>query len=99
MSEDDEFPPPKVTDAPAAIWLVYGELEHDDTHRECCAGGEVTWCEDRQFDSDVQYVRADLVMERVRVLREALEKADEVLEYMGCNQTSAACRAALEATQ
>ena len=37
--------------------------------------------------------------ERIRVLREALERADEVLEDMGCNQTSAACRAALEATK
>jgi len=37
--------------------------------------------------------------ERIRVLREALQRADEVLEDMGCNQTSAACRAALEATK
>ena len=31
MSDADEFPPPKVTDAPAAIWLVYGEIEQDST--------------------------------------------------------------------
>ena len=37
--------------------------------------------------------------ERIRVLREALHRADEVLGDMGCNQTSAACRSALEATQ
>ena len=51
---------PRVTDPPAEIWLVYGELEHDDTHRECCASGEVTWCEDGQFASDVRYVRGDI---------------------------------------
>lgn len=49
--------PPKVTGAPAVIWLVYGELDHDDKHSNF---PEVTWCEDAQFDSDVMYVRADL---------------------------------------
>ena len=59
--EDDEDPvPPRITDAPKAIWLNYGDLECDDTHWNCCRGGEVTWCEDKQFDSDVCYVREDV---------------------------------------
>jgi len=48
-----------VTDPPADLWLVYGELEHDDTHWNCCLEGEVSWCEDKQYDSDVHYVRGD----------------------------------------
>lgn len=57
---------PKVTGAPDAIWLVYGDIERDSTHAECCASGEVTWCEDAQFTADVRYTRTDLVAERVR---------------------------------
>jgi len=59
-AEDDECSaPPRVTDPPADLWLVYGELEHDDAHWICCRDGEVTWCEDKQYDSDVHYVRGD----------------------------------------
>ena len=59
-AEDDECSaPPRVTDPPADLWLVYGDLEHDDTHWNCCRDGEVTWCEDKQHDSDVHYVRGD----------------------------------------
>lgn len=50
---------PRVDGSPDVVWLVYGDIEVDDTHRECCASGEVTWCEDSQFPSDVQYLRAD----------------------------------------
>ena len=56
---DECIAPPRVTDPPADLWLVYGELEHDDTHWLCCRDGEVTWCEDKQYDSDVHYVRGD----------------------------------------
>ena len=73
MNDDDEFPPLKVTDAPETIWLVYGDIERDCTHAECARGGDVSWCEDSQFASDVRYVRADVSDERVRVLREALQ--------------------------
>ncbi len=57
---------PRVTGSPDVIWLVYGELEHDDTHANCCASGEVTWCEDPQFIADVRYVRGDLAAEMVQ---------------------------------
>jgi hypothetical protein len=65
MDEEDTVEPsahePRVTDAPEAVWLVYGDLERDATHRECCESGEVTWCEDAQFAADVRYLRADLL--------------------------------------
>ena len=58
--EDQDSPAPKVIDAPLHIWLVYGELERDDTHAEFARHDDsVTWCEDKQFESDVLYVRAD----------------------------------------
>jgi hypothetical protein len=61
MSTEDEeqLPSRKVIGAPATIYLVYGDIEHDDTHQNL-REGEVTWCEDRQYDSDVEYVRADI---------------------------------------
>lgn len=65
MDNEDPADPsahePRVTDAPEAVWLVYGDLDQDSTHRECCDSGEVTWCEDAQFPADVRYLRADLL--------------------------------------
>lgn len=58
-AEDERSAPPRVIDPPADLWLVYGELEQDDTHWICCRDGEVSWCEDKQYDSDVHYVRGD----------------------------------------
>jgi len=59
-AEDDECrATPRVTDPPADLWLVHGELEHDDTLWNCCREVEVSWCEDKQYDSDVHYVRGD----------------------------------------
>lgn len=70
MDNDDPADPsvhePHVTGAPDEVWLVYGDLERDDTHANCCASGEVTWCEDAQFAADVRYVRADVAAERER---------------------------------
>ena len=62
--DDEEFDdvppaPPRVADAPTVLWLNYGDIERDCTHRECYEAGDVTWCEDAVFDSDVKYVRAD----------------------------------------
>ena len=70
MSNDDPADPsthePRVSGSPDAIWLVYGEIERDDTHANCCTSGEVTWCEDPQFMADVRYVRGDLAAEMVQ---------------------------------
>ncbi len=67
---------PKVTGSPAVIWLVYGDLEHDDKHSNF---QEVTWCEDSQYDSDVKYVRADEV-ERLREANDNLMGEINALE-------------------
>lgn len=84
---------PQVTDAPEAIWLVYGDIDRTDTHASCCRHGEVTWCEDAQFATDVRYVRADKfnsLSAEVSALRAELEavKAErdrmkERLEFRG----------------
>ena len=70
MSNEDPADPsahePRVTDAPETVWLVYSDLDHDATHRECCESGEVTWCEDAQFPADVRYLRADLMYHQAR---------------------------------
>lgn len=70
MDNEDPADPsahePRVTGAPETIWLVYGELEHDDTHANCADSGEVTWCEDAQFPADVRYLRADLMYQQAR---------------------------------
>ena len=56
----------RVTGSPATIWLVYGDLDDDATHADCYQFGDVTWCQDAQFDSDVCYVRADISLRRVQ---------------------------------
>ena len=69
---------PKVTDSPAEIWLVYGDLEHDDTHSNCYRDGDVGWCDEAQFAGDVRYVRADVAeAARDAAVVDALERSRE----------------------
>jgi len=72
MNNEDPAGPsqhePKVTGSPDRIWLVYGELEYNDTHAALCRDGEVTWCEDKQYPSDVEYVRADIAADALEEL-------------------------------
>lgn len=88
----DEYPTaPRVSGAPDVVWLNYGDIERDCTHAECYRDGDVTWCEDSVFDSDVQYTRSDLldalVREAIAAEREAcamvLQAAAERLEPEG----------------
>ena len=81
MDDNDTTAPPRITGAPDAIWLVYGELEHDDTHLAFCRDGEVTWCEDSQYPSDVRYVRADLYEAQAAEI-ERLRKDAERLDWL-----------------
>jgi hypothetical protein len=69
QEEDRDPPATRVTGAPSEIWLVYGDLEEDTTHAEEERHGEVHWCGDKQFPSDVRYVLA----EEFDKLRDALE--------------------------
>lgn len=92
MDNEDPADPsahePRVTDAPEAIWLVYGDLDHDDTHANCNSCGDVTWCEDAQFPADVRYTRTDLVAERVRAAVAAERERCAQIAEAGMNGTS-----------
>lgn len=80
---DDEYADPtaqtpNVTAAPAAIWLVYGDVERDTTHSECYRDGDVGWCDEAQFAGDVRYVRADVAeAARDAAVVDALERSRE----------------------
>ena len=81
---DNEYEDPAVQDinvtaAPDAIWLVYGDLERDTTHAECYRDGDVNWCEDSQFPSDVRYVRADIADAAVAAALERRSEYDDAL--------------------
>lgn len=69
-TDDEEIKPPKVTGSPERIWLVYGDIERDCTHAECEGADSVSWCEDKQFDSDVEYVRADALTAKAATIAE-----------------------------
>ena len=75
---DETTPEPQVSGAPDTIYLVYGELEHDDTHSECRKNGEVMWCEDKQFQSDVRYVRADKADRLLSALRKLVNEPQDI---------------------
>ncbi len=60
-----------VKTAPARIWLqVSDDREHNDkpfpasTH-----GDEVTWCQDKVLDCEVEYIRADVAAELIEIVR------------------------------
>ena len=47
---------------PDRIYLVLGTyVEPDDDFSELSENGDVTWCADRIWDTDVEYIRFDLV--------------------------------------
>lgn len=88
IEDDDADPkPPKIVDAPRSIFLNYGDIERDATHAECCRDGEVTWCDDDVFASDVRYVRADLFAEAVELLRRATESLGSFVSDHGWAQS------------
>lgn len=77
---------PKVTNAPDSIYLCYGDIEDDCTHAEVCRDGEVTWCEDQPEDSDIKYIRSDIV-DALRVELAELKLAHvELLEETQCDR-------------
>ncbi len=79
-----------VATAPECIFLqacgdcqLFG-LEHcNDCDQKFSSSEDVTWCGDRVFDSDIKYLRHDLV---VRMLRECIQSpagvAPETVELM-----------------
>ena len=104
MDNEDPADPsvhePRVTGSPEAIWLVYGDLEHDDTHGECCRSGEVTWSEDSQFPADVRYVlasKAEAEIAHLCSLVDALRLERNVLQKISARRAGALERVGLHA--
>lgn len=64
---------PKITGAPAEIWLCYGDVFETQAHADLNNQGVVLWCEEKQDHADIRYVRADAV--------EAKDKLIAELEY------------------
>jgi hypothetical protein len=60
MAKDKATPPRR-------IYLQWVGVDADDATPEELATqpgrGDVTWCSDKQFDTDVEYVRADVLRE------------------------------------
>lgn len=46
---------PKAKNPPERIYLQVGDIEEDCEFSECSLGGEVTWCDDKQYDTDIEY--------------------------------------------
>ena len=79
---DDEIQAPRVLEAPAAIWLNYGDIPFDGTHASLAASDDVTWCDAAQFAADVKYVRSDLAERELAAARQAAQTADGMAECM-----------------
>ena len=79
---DETAHDPKVSEAPEVIWLQYGDIERDCTHAELYRDGDVTWCDNQQFESDVMYVRADKAQAERDGLRAVLL---ECQMHLACN--------------
>lgn len=63
-----------IINAPAEIWLVYGDIdgEGEVRHEECV---EVCWHNEQMWPHDVRYVRADIAETERQSLRAELAAA------------------------
>lgn len=74
----------KITNAPKRIWLQVGDIEED---RDFMPFGEIdrdaiTWEDERIYDSDVAYVRADILhTELFKTALHGLLSSDSESEY------------------
>lgn len=85
-SEQKEFEAPTVNGSPEEIWLVYGDIYEDADHEEC---DDVSWCSDQQFDSDVKYIRADIIEQQAAELAALRAFAKDLfIDVMGCDGNS-----------
>jgi hypothetical protein len=54
----------KIKNSPEKIYLVVGEsCDEKDTNNFKDLHG-VSWCDERIYDGDIEYIRADLVVEK-----------------------------------
>lgn len=77
---------PKVLNPYPAIWLQVGEIERDCDIHEIYREGDITWCQDQQFNTDVKYVLASAMDAEVEALKTKvaeLEKNYECLRRAG----------------
>ena len=65
--------------APAKLWLQYYGLDAQDMQVECGddwkESREVTWCVVAQYDTDVEYIPADIHEAEIERLKDALRRA------------------------
>lgn len=62
---------------PERIWLQHSEDGYPVPHYKV-ETDEITWCEDKQYDSDVEYVRADLLSQQVEAANAARPVVREI---------------------
>ena len=66
--------------------------------------GEVTWCQDRVYDSDVEYIRADLAEQQLAECEKKVKRLQDTLYFIRDGHTGLygeelrACNKALDAT-
>jgi hypothetical protein len=69
----------KVTNAPDQIYLCYGDIDEDVDHNKWRNEDyEIAWCENQPENSDIKYIRADIV----DVLRAELAKAKSKIKEL-----------------
>jgi hypothetical protein len=57
---------------PDTIWLQYHGDGDPDIDVELVDPQDVTWCEDKQYEHDIEYIRRDRIAADAYVLREAI---------------------------
>lgn len=67
---DEDSEEAVVLNAPMTIFLNYGDVDGKQEHADLYSSGEVTWCIDSVYKTDVRYVRADIIEKEVDRLRE-----------------------------
>ncbi len=58
--ERDNIRYPKIINPPENIFLVYGEIDKDESHENLQQSEEVCWSDEMSSYSDVMYVRSDI---------------------------------------
>lgn len=74
MSAEKIDVPVVVRTAPVRIWLQIADDAYSATEAfPCDALDQITWCADSVMDTEVEYVRADLVAELIEAARGCIE--------------------------
>lgn len=80
------------TEPPKRIYLQWEGTDDPPSPNDCePKAGDITWCQDRQFESDIEYVAAAGLRDLVGELAEVLEDNAETLHHEWCAPTSCIC--------